>query len=583
MSRELWICPGVGNRKCGAFLSTFDRDPHPTCTRCRGRVCAKDMTCGICAYWSAAQWEQLWRSTPIKIERSLLALQALFHLRRWLLPARKLLQEFRSLGLLLLLFPALQVGRGRGRDLRVHLVLRPGRLPPLPLDLGPARGVGVSLDCRLLRALASPAPSGAGEVGVARSQRTSLARSASSVVSPHSSPHAQRRGELGVTSEDRSRVSSSRGSRSSDRGARKDKRACARSSSSRDRGRRSRSRSSSRLRLRGRENRRWSSLRSLSSRVRSRRDRSRSSDHYHSTRTLSFSRRPVSILGSIPVTSSAYAFPCLRFPEWSRDRLRSRDRRPSSPDRSRSGEKGWLARRDQQVGGETGQSPRLLLYLRHSTGVTPAAGGTSLSTLPSAVQDLARFFLCLSESSSRGAVGGVAGVTASAAGSGVQLCPSTAAGGATAIPAGAGDLPAAPTAVPGVSGELQRQEVSRSCRRRRRSSSDGTDRRSKKHSRRRSPSPVPSSRCRERHYWASSSSSEEDRADASPLRAGRAPGGTSSDSRSSRAYDRSPHPGTSRSFARGKRYRPGAGRRSPAPSGAADCVRSCAFGALAGN
>ena len=43
---------------------------------------------------------------------------------------------------------------------------------------------------------------------------------------------------------------SSRGSRSSDRGARKDKRARARSSSSRDRGRRSRSRSSS---VRGQE------------------------------------------------------------------------------------------------------------------------------------------------------------------------------------------------------------------------------------------------------------------------------------------------------------------------------------------
>ena len=85
-----------------------------------------------------------------------------------------------------------------------------------------------------------------------------------------------------------------------------------------------------------------------------------------------------------------------------------------------------------------------------STGVTPAAGGTSLSALPSAVQDLARFFLSLSGSSSLGAIGGVTGVAASAAGSGVQLCPSTAAGGAvtvgaaTAIPAGAGVSPAAP-------------------------------------------------------------------------------------------------------------------------------------------
>ena len=150
-------------------------------------------------------------------------------------------------------------------------------------------------------------------------------------------------------------------------------------------------------------------------------------------------------------------------------------------------------------------------------------------------------------------------------------------GAATAIPAGGGDLPAAPAAVPGVSGQQQRQEDSRSHRRRRRSSSDGTDRLSKKRHRRRSPSPVPSSRCRERHYRASSSSSAEDRADASPPGAGRAPGGTPGDSCSSRAYDRSPRPGTSRSFARGERYRSGAGRQSPAPSGAADDDRSSAF------
>ena len=91
----------------------------------------------------------LLRSAHIKIVRSLLTLQALFHLRRWLLPARKLLREFRNLGL-----PDVQGGRGRRGGLRVHLVLGLERLPPLPLDLGPARGVGVSLDCHLLCASA---------------------------------------------------------------------------------------------------------------------------------------------------------------------------------------------------------------------------------------------------------------------------------------------------------------------------------------------------------------------------------------------------------------------------------------------
>ena len=57
MSRELRICPGVGARKCGAFLARLDRDPHPTCTRCSGKICTRDMTCDFCAVWSAEQWE----------------------------------------------------------------------------------------------------------------------------------------------------------------------------------------------------------------------------------------------------------------------------------------------------------------------------------------------------------------------------------------------------------------------------------------------------------------------------------------------------------------------------------------------
>ena len=214
---------------------------------------------------------------------------------------------------------------------------------------------------------------------------------------------------------------------------------------------------------------------------------------------------------------------------------------------------------------------------------TPVAGGAALTALPSAVQDLARFFLSLSGSSSLGAVSGIAGVFASAAGSGGAVCPPTDTGGAvttctTAVTsAGAGVSPAAPAAVPGVSGEKQRRVESRSRRCRNRSSSDGTDRRAKKRVRRRSPSPGPSSRRRWRHYRSSSDSSEEGRADVSPPRSGRAPGGTPGGARSSRAYDRSPRPGTSRSYARDGRYRSGAGCRSLAPSGAADDDRSSAF------
>ena len=215
--------------------------------------------------------------------------------------------------------------------------------------------------------------------------------------------------------------------------------------------------------------------------------------------------------------------------------------------------------------------------------VTPVAGGAALTALPSAVQDLARFFLSLSGSSSLGAVSGIAGVTASTAGSGGAVCPPTDAGGAvttctaTVAPAGAGVSPAAPAAVPCVSGEQQRRVESRSRRCSSRSFSDGADRRAKKRARRRSPSPGPSSRRRGRRYRSSSDSSEEDRADASPPRSGRAHGGTPGGTRSSRAYDRSTRPGTSRSYARDDRYRSGAGRRSPAPSGASDDDRSSAF------
>ena len=137
----------------------------------------------------------------------------------------------------------------------------PGGLPPLPLDLGPARGVGVLLDycvlrastlslCLLLRELAK------GEL-LDRSGLF-LCPLHSSVDFHHSSPHVRRRGELWKPSEDRYRVLSSRGFRSSDRGARGDKGA---------------------LRERGQSSDRYLSLR-VRSRLRG--DRYRFSDRYRS-------------------------------------------------------------------------------------------------------------------------------------------------------------------------------------------------------------------------------------------------------------------------------------------------------------
>ena len=174
-----------------------------------------------------------------------------------------------------------------------------------------------------------------------------------------------------------------------------------------------------------------------------------------------------------------------------------------------------------------------------------------MEALLSAVQDLARFFLNLTESSSLGAVGGVVGVAAPASVVRVQLCPSAPGSGAvapcaaTAAPAGLTGSPSAFAAVPGVSGRQQRQETSRSSRRRRCLSSNGTDRVSKKSPRGRSPSPGPSSRRWERPYRSFSESSEDARAVAAPPRAGRAPGGTPGDFRPAPAGDRSPRPGPS--------------------------------------
>ena len=118
-----------------------------------------------------------------------------------------------------------------------------------------------------------------------------------------------------------------------------------------------------------------------------------------------------------------------------------------------------------------------------SVDVTPVAGGASMTALPSAMKELARFFLNLSGSSFLGASGDSAGVTASGAVLGDLAGPSSSASGAATVcgtaapPAGAGVLPDASGALPSVSGEHRRRVRSRSRGRRSRSSSDRTDRR----------------------------------------------------------------------------------------------------------
>ena len=283
MSKDLRICPGVGARKCGAFLARLDRDPHPTCTRCRGRICTKDMTCDFCAVWSAEQWALFAKKRSYKERKhrpSGSAPPAQQTSPRAetssgvSLPGTSSSSSSRPLG-----------GQERGEGSQGAPGVVSGGAPSPPArPRSSERGGSASRHLSGVSGLApsSPSPSGGGGAGVARSRQTSHSRVSESVDSPSFSPHVPRRENVRESSDSCSRALSSRDSRSSGREPRKDKRARSRESSSHGRRRRSRSRSrsSSRSRSRGRERARWSSSASLSSRgrSRSRRDRSRSSD-----------------------------------------------------------------------------------------------------------------------------------------------------------------------------------------------------------------------------------------------------------------------------------------------------------------
>ena len=304
-------------------------------------------------------------------------------------------------------------------------------------------------------------------------RQTPFSRFSSSVDSPQFSPHVPRRGNLGESSVSCSRVLSSRESRSSERGSRVDKRARSREVSSRGRRCRSRSLSSYRSRFGGCERGRRSSSASRSSRGRSCCERSRSSDRYRSQRGGSRSRRAWSRSSdrcrsrrdlSRCARSRSFArcrshrerarFPACRgvrrvrsrshaLPIRSLGRSRSCVRLPASPARLRAVEAGRLARRGPQegVGAFVSQPPVAWC----SGGRPSCSGGASIAALPSVFfQELAKFVMSLSGSSSLGASGVLAGVTASAAASWGIACPASAAAGAatlcaaTVTPAGAG-------------------------------------------------------------------------------------------------------------------------------------------------
>ena len=366
MSKELRLCPGVGARKCGAFLARLDRDPHPTCTRCRGKVCTKDLTCDFCAAWSVEQWELFAKKRSYK-DRKQRPSGSVPPAQQTFPTCGNSFGSFAPWDFFCFLFlPFRRAGEAGGSRGAPGVVLGGAPSPPAR-PRSSERGGSASRHSSGVGGLApsSPSPSGGGGAGVARSRQTPLSRVSETVDSPQFSPHVPRRENSRESSVSCSRVLSSRDSRSLGRGSRKDKRA-----SSRERRRRSRSRSSSRSRSRGRERGRRSSSTSLSSRGRSRRERSRSSDCYRSRRGSSRSRRDRSRSSDRYRSLREWSRSVDRYrshrertrsparrgersdrsrshaiPSRSRDRSRSSGRLPASPARSRTEEAGRLARR----------------------------------------------------------------------------------------------------------------------------------------------------------------------------------------------------------------------------------------------
>ena len=145
----------MGVRKCGIFLSSLDRDPHPTCARCRGKICTRDMTCDFYIDWSPTQWELFAKKRTYK-ERKRSRPSGSVPPASGTSPRAGTSSEVPQPGTSSSSSSRPSGGQDErgGKRLEVHLVLRPVRLPPVPLNLGPARGVEVSLDVRLLLASA---------------------------------------------------------------------------------------------------------------------------------------------------------------------------------------------------------------------------------------------------------------------------------------------------------------------------------------------------------------------------------------------------------------------------------------------
>ena len=186
MSRVIQVCPGVGDRKCGAFLSSIDRDPHSTCTRCRGRICTMNMTCDICADWSVAQWEQFVKKRSYKDRKKPSRPSGSVPPAPLTSPRAETSSGVSRPGTSSSSSSCPSGGQGKQEGSQgAPCVVSRGASSPLARSRSNERGgsaSGQSSGARG-RAPASPSPSGAGGVGAARSQQTPPSRASASVVS----------------------------------------------------------------------------------------------------------------------------------------------------------------------------------------------------------------------------------------------------------------------------------------------------------------------------------------------------------------------------------------------------------------
>ena len=281
--------------------------------------------------------------------------------------------------------------------------------------------------------------------------RTPFSRFSKSVDSPQFSPHVPRRENSGESSVSCSRILSSRDSRSSGRGSRKDKRARSRGGGSRGRRRRSRSRSSCRSRSAvvsvGGGHRLRHALLVVAHAVSGRGLLTATALGVealgrvvtgldprigigHAVTALGVSGRGL-LTAPAPAVSVRVPLPVGGSGAVVRDHTLSRIARVTArgqacdyllllPACGPRKQDGWPDVDPRRV---WRRLPLSLLWPGAAAGVPPVAGGASITALPSVLQELAKFFMNLSGSSSLGATGDLAGVTASAAASGGYRVP----------------------------------------------------------------------------------------------------------------------------------------------------------------